>query len=72
MLLIHGARSVLWSAKSNKTPDRLRTWALETEQRRGHNVAAVALANKLARIVGRVDAATRVCGDTVKKVTPHP
>lgn len=51
MLLIHGARSVLWSAKSNKTPDRLRTWALETEQRRGHNVAAVALANKLARIV---------------------
>jgi transposase len=30
--------------------DRLRAWALETEQRRGHNKATVALANKMARI----------------------
>jgi len=48
-LLIHGARSVLWAAKSKKEPDRLRRWALELEQTRGHNKAAVALANKLAR-----------------------
>jgi transposase len=31
--------------------DRLRTWALDLQERRGHNKAAVALANKLARIV---------------------
>lgn len=54
MLLIHGGRSVLWSAKSKATPDGLRAWALRTEQRRGHNVAAVAVANKLARIVWAV------------------
>ena len=50
MLLIHGARSVLWAAKRSKSPDRLRSWALEIERTRGHNKAAVALANKLARI----------------------
>jgi transposase len=51
MLLIHGARSVLCHAKKAKRPnDRLRTWALERERARGHNKAAVALANKLARI----------------------
>ncbi len=50
MLLIHGARSALWAAKRSKSPDRLRCWALELEHTRGHNKAAVALANKLARI----------------------
>jgi len=50
MLLIHGARSVLCHAKRCKNPDGLRAWALQTEKRRGHNVAAVALANKMARI----------------------
>jgi transposase len=54
MLLIHGARSVLCHAKKAGTHDRLRTWALDREQRRGHNKAAVALANKLARIVWAV------------------
>jgi transposase len=50
-LLIHGARSVLCHAKKTQTArDRLRTWALERERARGHNKAAVALANKLARI----------------------
>ena len=29
-------------------------WALQTLQRRGHNIAAVAVANKLARIVWAV------------------
>jgi transposase len=54
MLLTHGARSVLWAAKSNKNPDRLRAWALQVERFRGHNKAAIALANKLARIVWAV------------------
>jgi transposase len=51
MLLIHGARSVVHHAKRNPKPDRLRTWALERERARGHNKAAVAVANKLARVV---------------------
>ena len=51
MLLIHGARSVLCHAKRRaKSSDRLRAWALEREKSRGHNKAAVALANKLACI----------------------
>jgi transposase len=55
MLLIHGARAVLLHAKKpSARPDRLRTWALERERARGHNKAAVALANKLARIVWAV------------------
>lgn len=49
-LLIHGARSVLWAAKRRRHPDRLRAWALRLEIRVGHNRAAVALANKLARL----------------------
>lgn len=49
MLLIHGARSVLWAAKAKTHPAPLHLWALATQQRRGHNIAAVALANKLAR-----------------------
>jgi len=54
MLLIHGARSVLRAAKLKEHPDGLRSWALGIECRSGHNTAAVALANKLARITWRV------------------
>jgi transposase len=54
MLLVHGARSVLCHAKHSQAPDRLRAWALDREQRRGHNKTAVALANKMARIVWAV------------------
>jgi transposase len=54
MLLIHGARSVLWHAKAAAAPSALQRWAVRTEQRRGHNVAAVAVANKLARIIWAV------------------
>ena len=54
MLLIHGARTVLWHAKKTATHDRLRAWGLERERERGHNKAAVALANKLARIAWAV------------------
>ena len=54
-LLIHGARAVLLAARSaqrrGSSLDRLRIWALDVQQRRGHNKAAVALANKIARIV---------------------
>jgi hypothetical protein len=55
MLLIHGARAVLLHAKKSTAPrDRLRTWALARQGARGHNKGAVALANKLARIVWAV------------------
>ena len=49
-LLTHGARAVLRAAHLKSSPSRLHAWALEVEQRRGHNIAAIALANKLARI----------------------
>ncbi len=54
LLLIHGARSVLWHARRMKQPDRLRAWALRLEKSIGHNKAAVALANKLARLAWAV------------------
>jgi transposase len=54
MLLIHGARAVLWAAKRRRASDRLRTWALNLQTLRGHNKAAIALANKLARVVWAV------------------
>ena len=54
MLLIHGARSVLRAAQTQKQPDRLRNWALRLRDHNGYNKAAVALANKLARIVWAV------------------
>lgn len=47
-LLIHGARSALRWADGKD--DRLLRWAQKLAERRGANVAAVALANKLARI----------------------
>lgn len=47
-LLIHGARSVVRCA--DKKDDRLSLWIQSLKARRGTNKAAVALANKLARI----------------------
>lgn len=47
-LLIHGARSVLRTATGKA--DRLSQWICSIAQRRHHNIAAVALANKTARI----------------------
>jgi transposase len=53
MLLIHGARATLRAARvreqHQQSLNRLQTWALTLQQRVGHNKAAVALANKLAR-----------------------
>lgn len=54
MLLIHGARAALRAGRVVATPDDLRTWAVAVQRRHGHNVAAVALANKLARVAWRV------------------
>jgi transposase len=54
MLLVHGARAVVCNAKKVAVPTPLQRWALHTAQRRGHNVATVAMANKLARIVWAV------------------
>jgi len=54
VLLTHGARAVINAAraaqKAGRPLDRLRQWALGLADRRGHNKATVALANKLARI----------------------
>jgi hypothetical protein len=58
MLLTHGARAVLRaavvSAANGKPLDHLRAWAVQLQQKRGHNKATIALANKLARIVWAV------------------
>jgi len=54
MLLIHGARSALRAATTQAQPDRLRDWALKVRERHGTRKAAVALANKLARVVWRI------------------
>lgn len=48
-LLVHGARSALRVAQQRH--DRLSLWAQDVAKRRGNNVAAVALANKHARII---------------------
>ena len=53
-LLIGGARSMILAAHRAKRPHRLQAWALEIEKRRGRNRAAVAVANKLARIIWAV------------------
>ncbi|NOU20589.1 MAG: IS110 family transposase [Methyloglobulus sp.] len=48
-LLIHGARAVLRTCQNKN--DKLSLWLQNLMQRRGFNVAAVALANKNARIL---------------------
>jgi transposase len=48
-LIIHGSRSALRCA-ANK-PDQLLRWASKVSERRVFNVAAVALANKTARVI---------------------
>jgi transposase len=52
-LLIHGARSVLLHARKTQ-PDRLRLWAHKLDKTHVHNKAAVAVANKMARILWAV------------------
>jgi transposase len=47
-LLVHGARSAIRTAKSKD--DRLSQWAVRVAERSHPNVAAIALANKTARM----------------------
>ena len=58
-LLVHGGRAVLRSAvmrqRAARDLDPLQAWALDVQQRQGHNKAAVALANKLARRLWALD-----------------
>jgi len=54
VLLIHGARAALLAAHRTQEPDTLQAWALHTAEARGHNIATVALANRMARIAWRV------------------
>ena len=55
MLLVHGARAVLYSGdaaqRAGRPIDALRAWGMRVRDRCGHNKAAVVIANKLARIV---------------------
>lgn len=57
-LLTHGARAVLHAAQRRAREGlaltRLHQWAVSLVSRRGHNKAAIAVANKLARIVWAV------------------
>ena len=58
-LLTHGARAVLLAAQrtARAAPQRLtrlQQWAMTIAARRGHNKAAIALANKMARIIWAV------------------
>ena len=57
-LLTHGARAVLLMAQRRATRgqplSRLHRWAVTVRDRRGHNTATIAVANKLSRIVWAV------------------
>jgi transposase len=51
-LLVHGARAVVRTAVRKKDPRS--TWVNELRERRGHNRATVAVANKNARVIWAV------------------
>lgn len=57
-LLTHGARAVLVSAQRQRAAarplSRLHHWAVTLRDRRGHNKATIAVANKLGRLVWAV------------------
>ncbi len=57
-LLTHGARAVLLAAHRRalraESLTRVQQWALRLQERRGHNKATIAVANKLGRIVWAV------------------
>lgn len=52
LLLIHGGRSLIWSASEKQ--DELSLWALKKKRDKGFNVASVAVANKNARMAWAV------------------
>ena len=67
-LLTHGARAVLLMAhratKAGRPLTRFQQWALTVHGYRGHNKAAIAVANKLARIIW-------ACGHTTRNLRPR-
>ena len=69
-LLIHGARSALRCASEKQ--DRLLRWAVKLADKRGMNVAATALANKLARVVWALLAYGRIYVPTWSKSMTKP
>lgn len=69
-LIIHGGRSALRTA-GNK-PDRLLSWATKVAGRRSFNVAAVALANKMARVMWALMAHDRSYVPAWSKSTTSP
>lgn len=74
-LLVHGGRSVLRSAlmrrRAGSELDPLQVWALDVQQRQGHNRAAVALANKLARRLWAIDHHGTRFDPKHRSVKPH-
>ena len=58
-LLVHGGPALLRAAsmrqRAGHTLEPLHAWALNLAQRQGHNKAAVAVANKLARRLWALD-----------------
>lgn len=69
-LLIHGARSALRTA--NDKPDKLLHWASRLVERRSFNVAATALANKMARVIWALMAHDRLYVPAWSKNTTRP
>lgn len=58
LLLIHGGRSLIWSAKDKQ--DSVSQWALKKKETKGFNKASVAVANKNARMAWAVMAQTQM------------
>jgi transposase len=69
-LLIHGARSALRCAGDK--PDKMLAWAKKIQERRGYNVAAVALANKIARVIWAILAHERQYVPVWSKTATRP
>jgi len=57
-LLVHGGRAIIRSANERKSKgkalDKLQEWGVQKYEQKGYNKAAVAAANKLARIIWAV------------------
>lgn len=68
MLLTHGARSFVWHAKAATPRTSLQQSAVYTEQRRGHNVATVAVANNLPGSCGPSGRSSAICGRSPTQV----
>jgi transposase len=67
-LLIHGARSVIYA--SGRKQESTNRWLAELIQRRNSNLAAVALANKTARIAWALLARDRLFQPGYQAVPP--